>query len=328
MMDCEGCEGQRREARARYVAPGRQVPLSGFLNVDKPPGLTSHDVVDAIRRVVGQRKVGHAGTLDPMATGVLLVCLGQATRLAEYVMAGRKRYRATVVLGTTTDTYDADGQIVTSGGRTDFCSQELEHALSSFLGQTEQVPPAYSAIKRDGEPLYRLARQGKAVELVPRRVEFHEIVLLAWTPPALIIEVECSPGTYIRSLAHDLGQKLGSGAHLGALVRLRSGHFLLEDATSLSRLEEAFAHGQGEDYLLPMDEALLDWPAIAVGAEDARRISQGQAVRDSIRDDAPENDGSGHALWRAYSLDGEFLAIMDYDPETGVWRPKKVFASG
>ncbi|MGC9335197.1 MAG: tRNA pseudouridine(55) synthase TruB [Anaerolineae bacterium] len=328
MMDCEGCEGHRHQARARYVAPSRQVPLSGFLNVDKPPGLTSHDVVDAIRRVVGQRKVGHAGTLDPMATGVLLICLGKATRLAEYLMAGRKRYRATAILGMTTDTYDADGQIVTSGGRTEFSSQELEQALSSFLGQVEQVPPAYSAIKRGGQPLYRLARQGKSVDLLPRPVEFYEIVLLDWTPPALVIEVECSPGTYIRSLAHDLGQKLGSGAHLGALVRLRSGHFRLEDATSLSRLEEAFEHGQGEDYLIPMDEALLDWPAMVVGAEDARRISQGQAVRDTVHDGVPKDDGSGHALWRAYSLDGEFLAIMDYDPETGVWQPRKVFASG
>jgi tRNA pseudouridine55 synthase len=324
MADCENCPKHQGQVRARYVAPKREMPLSGILSVDKPPGLTSHDVVDVIRRVTGQRKVGHAGTLDPMATGVLLVCLGQATRVAEYLMAGRKRYRATIVLGSTTDTYDAEGQVLESSGRTDFERHELERALETFSGQIEQVPPIYSAIKRDGQPVHRLARQGKAVELEPRPVEFYEIVVLDWTPPALVIEVECSSGTYIRSLAHDLGQELGSGAHLGALVRLRSGQFRLEDAVSLARLEEAFEHGEGEHYVLPMDEALLDWPAVVVDADQARRISQGQAIHRAVSED---NDDGG-SLWRAYSLDGDFLAIMSYDPECGVWQPKKVFASG
>ncbi|MCL7451651.1 MAG: tRNA pseudouridine(55) synthase TruB [Anaerolineae bacterium] len=324
MAGCENCPKHPTQPPARYVAPKREVPLTGILNVDKPPGLTSHDVVDVIRRVTGQRKVGHAGTLDPMATGVLLVCLGQATRVAEYLMAGRKRYRATIILGRTTDTYDAEGQVVASGGRTDFERDELDQALAAFVGPIEQVPPAYSAIKRDGQPMYRLARQGQAVELEPRPVEIHEAVLLDWASPALVIEVECSSGTYIRSLAHDLGQALGSGAHLGALVRLRSGHFRLEDAASLARVEEAFEHGQGERYLLPMDEALLDWPAVVVGAGDARRIAQGQAIYEGLSQD----DGGSSSLWRAYSLDGEFLAIMSYDPQTGAWQPKKVFASG
>jgi tRNA pseudouridine55 synthase len=305
------------------VAPKREIPLVGILNVDKPPGLTSHDVVDVVRRVAGQRKVGHAGTLDPMATGVLLLCLGHATRVSEYLMAGRKRYRATVMLGSTTDTYDADGQVLESGGCIDFEREELERVLASFTGQIDQMPPAYSAIKRDGQPAHKLARQGKPVELEPRPVEIYEIAVLDWTPPALLLEVECSPGTYIRSLAHDLGQRLGSGAHLGALVRLRSGHFRLEEAVSLSRLEEAFEHGEGERYLLPMDEALLDWPAVVVDADQARRIGQGQAIERVAAED--DEDGSG--LWRAYSLDGDFLAIMDYDPKSGVWQPKKVFAS-
>jgi tRNA pseudouridine55 synthase len=324
MPNCENCPKRQGEARARYVAPKREIPLVGILSVDKPPGLTSHDVVDVIRRVTGQRKVGHAGTLDPMATGVLLVCLGQATRLSEYLMAGRKRYRATVMIGSTTDTYDADGQVLQSGGRIDFARHELEQALAGFAGQIEQVPPAYSAIKRNGQPAHRLARQGKPVQLEPRPVEIFEIEVLDWTPPALLFEVECSSGTYVRSLAHDLGQQLGSGAHLGALVRLRSGRFRLEEAASLARLEEAFAHGEGERYLLPMDEALLDWPAVVVDAGQARRIAQGQAI-ERVSD---EDDGDGSSLWRAYSLDGDFLAIMDYDPHSGVWKPKKVFVSG
>ncbi len=304
----------------RWVAPRRQVPLSGLLNVDKPPGATSHDVVDAIRRVSGQRKVGHAGTLDPLATGVLLVCLGQATRVSEYLMAGPKRYRATIVLGTTTDTYDADGRAVTRGGRTDFQREEIEEALQQFVGRIEQVPPMYSAIKRNGQPLYRLAREGETVDRPPRPVEVREFTLVDWTSPILIAEVDCSPGTYVRSLAHDLGQQLGSGAHLAALVRLRSGRFSLEQAASLERLEEAFKHGQEYQFLIPMDEALLDWPAMLVNADEARRIAQGQAIDG---DASASCDGSG--LCRAYSLNGEFLAIMERLKTSQSWRPKKVF---
>jgi tRNA pseudouridine55 synthase len=322
MTDCADCPKAQSRPRSRWVAPRRDTPLSGILNVDKPSGMTSHDVVDEIRHLAGQRKVGHAGTLDPMATGVLLVCLGAATRVAEYLMQGRKRYRATVVLGTTTDTYDAEGKIVSSGGASDFARSEIEVALTRFVGPIEQVPPMYSAIKRKGRPLYELARQGKTVERPPRPVEIEAIELLDWAPPALSIEVACSPGTYIRSLAHDLGQQLGSGAYLDTLVRLSSGHFALEDATSLDRLAEAFEHGEEDRYLLALDEAFLEWPAAIVGADAARRIVHGQAVNleGSIRSE------TGGTMARAYDLDGSFLAILRHDDESGQWRPKKVFA--
>jgi tRNA pseudouridine55 synthase len=334
MPDCANAGLRAAESRAcpkcrprpgqRWVAPKRDVPLSGILNVDKPPDLTSHDVVAAVRRVAGQRKVGHAGTLDPMATGVLLVCLGQATRVAEYLMASHKRYRATIVLGTSTDTYDAEGEILTSDGRIDFDQAKIEAALATFVGRIQQVPPMYSALKRDGEPLYKLARQGKTVAREPREVDIAELRLLDWTPPSLIIEVDCSSGTYIRSLAHDLGQRLDSGAHLARLVRLSSGRFSLEEATSLERVEEIFEHGQESHYLLPIDEALLDWPALIVGAQDAQRIVQGQAVQGE-----PPVDGGGveSFLCRAYNIDGDFVAIMAYDPTAALWRPKKVFGS-
>lgn len=322
MTDCADCPRVQDRQRQRWVAPRREVPLSGILNVDKPPGMTSHDVVDAIRRVSGQHRVGHAGTLDPMATGVLLICLGRATRVAEYLMAGRKRYRATILLGITTDTHDADGRIVSSDGPTDFDQEEIEAALAGFVGHIEQIPPMYSAIKRDGQPLYKLARQGKTVDREPRSVEIDEIILLDWTSPVLIVEVTCSTGTYIRSLARDLGQHLGSGAHLAALVRLSSGRFDLEEAVSLERLEEAFYHGEEDLYLLPLDEALLDWPAMVCGKEDARRIAQGQTVSGA----PPVMGGKRSALCRAYSLDGDFLAIMTYDADSERWRPKKVFA--
>jgi tRNA pseudouridine55 synthase len=286
--------------------------------------MTSHDVVDAVRRMAGQRKVGHAGTLDPMATGVLLLCLGQATRVAEYLMAGRKRYRATVVLGTSTDTYDAEGEITHSGGRTDFDLSEIEIALSRFVGRTEQVPPMYSALKKDGQPLHKLARQGQVVERAPRPVVIDQLELLDWSPPSLILELTCSPGTYVRSLAHDLGQELGSGAHLAALVRLASGRFTLAEAVSLQRLEEAFRHQQEERYLLPLDEAFLDWPALILGTADARRVTQGQSVSKVSPSGSQE---VGQALSRAYGPDGDFLAIMTYDSASAQWRPKKVFTT-
>lgn len=322
MPDCVECPNRKPQNARLWRAPQRQTPLSGILNVDKPPGMTSHDVIQALRRVVGQRRIGHAGTLDPMATGVLLVCLGDATRVSEYLMAGRKRYRATIVLGMTTDTYDAEGQVVDLGGKTDWSRAEIEAALAPFVGRINQTPPVYSAIKQKGQPLHKLARQGQTVDVKPRPVEIDDIALLDWTPPSAIVEVTCSPGTYIRSLAHDLGQALGCGAYLGNLVRLSSGRFGLEEAVSLERLEEAFEHGEGESYLLPLDEALLDWPAVVVGAQDAQRILHGQAV--AARPPARESDEGQWA--RIYSLEGDLMAIAVYDSAAQAWQPKKVFA--
>lgn len=322
MSDCSNCPRADAQRRLHWRAPRRSVPLSGILNVDKPPQMTSHDVVDAVRRMVGQRKVGHAGTLDPMATGVLLVCLGQATRVAEYLMAGRKIYRATIVLGKTTDTYDAEGEIVSIDGRTDFSREEIETTLADFVGRSEQVPPMYSALKRDGQAMYKLARQGRTVELDPRPIEIDKLSLLDWTSPHVTVEVTCSPGTYVRSLAYDLGRRLGSGAYLASLVRLSSGRFTLEDSATLERLEEAFRHGVEHDYLIPLDEALLDWPAMVVGVDDARRVVQGQA----IHGDPCLAGGDGNEFCRVYALEGDFLAIVRYHPQTGLWRPRKVFA--
>lgn len=324
MSNCADCPRAQGVPNQKWIAPKRDMPLSGILNVDKPPDVTSHDVVDAVRRMAGQRKVGHAGTLDPMATGVLLVCLGQATRVSEYLMAGRKRYRATIVLGTSTDTYDAEGEIAQSGGRTDFDRSEIEIVLSRFMGQIEQVPPMYSALKRQGQPLYKLARQGEVVAREARPVEIDHLELVDWTPPALVLELICSPGTYVRSLAHDLGQNLGSGAHLAALVRLASGRFTLEEAVSLQRLEEAFQHHEVERYLLPLDEAFLDWPALILGSADARRVSHGQAV---ARESSSLTHERAQVLSRAYGPDGDFLAIMAYDSASGLWWPKKVFSA-
>jgi len=330
MPDCSDCPQKRPGFRGRWVAPRREVALSGIVNVDKPVGMTSHDVVDAVRRMAGQRKVGHAGTLDPLASGVLLVCLGQATRVVEYLMAGRKSYRSTILLGQTTTTYDVEGEVVASGGRTDISQAEIEAALAGFLGPIEQVPPVYSALKQQGQPLYKLARQGKEVEPLPRAVQIHGLELLEWVSPTLTVQVTCSPGTYVRSLAHDLGQRLGSGACLAGLVRLRSGRFSLEEAVSLDRLEEAFQHGQEADYLLPIDEALLDLPALILSQADTQRIVQGQFLgfhnsEPSIQN--PKSKIQNGMECRAYSSAGDLVAILAYDAAILSWRPRKVFAA-
>ena len=301
--------------------------ISGILNIDKPAGWTSHDVVGRVRRVLGLRRVGHAGTLDPMATGVLLVCVGQATRLSEYLMAGRKTYRAVIRFGIETDTYDMDGAIVATEpasvyrGASEYgvalTASALEPLLASFVGKTQQQPPAFSAIKDGGVPAYRKARQGRVVELQPREVTIHTIRLLDWQPPDLTVEVTCEPGTYIRSLAHDLGQAAGCGATLAALVRLRSGQFGIEDAIGLDTLEKVVATGQLSTHLHPMREALAGFTPVPVDQETASELTFGRAIACT----APPLAATGYAI----STEGDVLAMLRYEPDRQQWQPFRVF---
>ena len=300
----------------------------GILNLDKPRGPTSHDIVNRIRALTGVRRVGHAGTLDPLATGVLLVCVGRATRVVEYLMAGQKIYRARVRLGISTDTYDAEGQVVAEAepgfepSRT-----QVEAALAQFRGTITQIPPAYSAIKHKGTPLHRLARQGVDVEQIirskARQVEISRLELTAWDPPHCTLETACSSGTYIRSLAHDLGQALGCGAHLAGLVRLASGKFRQQDAITPEQLAQAAAENRWPDLLHPIEIALAHLPALHLDAGAAWRICSGQTVEagecEGVR-------GEGALLARAFGPEKAFLALVTFDSEAGVWRPHKVFA--
>jgi len=288
--------------------------LSGILNINKPTGMTSHDVVARVRRLTGQKKVGHAGTLDPMAQGVLLLCLGQATRVAEYLMDGDKVYEALVRLGVSTDTYDAEGK-VTSESPVNATRTQVEEVLSDFVGTIQQTPPVYSAIKHEGTPLYRLARRGQPVSPQPRPVEIHALTLQEWSPPDLRIEVQCGKGTYIRSLAHDVGQRLGCGAHLAGLTRTASGHFRLEGAITLASLAEAFARGDGPALLQPLDVALQHLPMVTVETVTERAVAYGQRIQ---LPDAPQA-----AVCRAYAQDGRLLALLRRQPDG--WQPHKVF---
>lgn len=298
----------------RTAPAGNQ--LSGILNIDKPAGLTSHDVVRRVRKLLRQPKAGHAGTLDPAATGVLLVCVGQATRLTEYLMHGRKEYRAVVHFGLTTNTYDAEGEVVASREIGDLSRAEIETALQTFVGRIEQVPPAFSAIKKGGQPAYKIARRGQQIDLPPRPVQIDSIELLAWEKPQATIRVRCHAGTYIRSLAHDLGQRLGAGAHLAALSRTASGEWRLEDAITLEALAAAVEAGTVAEVLHPPDAAVQALPAVSLTEADAQRVLFGQQI-------ALEAPNQADAA-RAYTPDGEFVAILAA-AGPGLWQPRKVF---
>jgi tRNA pseudouridine55 synthase len=291
--------------------------VSGVLVVDKPIGLTSHDVVQVIRRGTGIRRAGHTGTLDPRASGVLVVLIGPAVRLSEYVSASDKRYQATIRLGSSTDTYDADGIATRSTVSVDSITEErFNEVLEQFIGEIEQVPPPYSAIKVKGRKAYEMAREGEEVDLTPRKIQVYTLEVLEWAPPEVVIDVYCSSGTYVRSLANDLGNTLGCGAHLVGLRRTKSGRFTLRDAVPLRRLQEGFDAGDWYRHLIPAAEALADWPIVELSADAVELIRHGHRV--------PAESGSvGWA--RGISEQGDLVALLEFDPEASEWQPRKVF---
>ena len=289
----------------------------GVIVVDKPEGPTSHKVVSIVRRGTGVRKVGHAGTLDPRASGVLVLCLGPATRLSEYLSSSTKSYEARIRFGESTETYDAEGETTSSAGEVP-TEVQIESALEMFRGEIQQVPPPYSAIKLQGKKAYELAREGKPVKLDPRSVTVYELTKLQYEPPELSVRVECSAGTYIRSLAHDLGQALSTGAHLSALRRLRAGPFGLEDAVSLEELQEAMRRGEWQALMRPASEALPDLPIVTVEEAELERIRNGLRI--------PSKDGAT-GMARALDPGGELVAILVSAENGQEWQPRKVFLS-
>ncbi len=294
--------------------------VDGILNINKPAGRTSFDIVTLVRKLSGERKVGHAGTLDPDATGVLPICLGQATKVIQFLMNSNKSYRAEIELGVSTDTYDSSGRVTLRTDTSFLTKEKVEEALLTFHGTIKQTPPMYSAVRYKGKHLYELARAGIELEREPRKAEIFRLEILDWQPPLVTIEVECSKGTYIRSLAHDLGQLLGCGSHLKSLVRLRSGAFDLKDAVALSQLEDSFRHGLWQELLYPIDAVFADLMAVIVDEGDERAIRNGRPL--SLGGRGSANGGR----CRAYSIDGRFLAILHFKPEKGLWQPEKVFS--
>lgn len=292
-------------------------PLHGLILVDKPGGWTSHDVVAVARRITGQRRIGHTGTLDPMATGLLVLCLGQATRLVEYLAGHDKRYTGEVVLGRTTSTDDAEGETLTEAPAPDIDPGMLRELERRFTGEILQVPPAVSAIKVGGRRAYAVARAGGEPRLEPRRVVIRRLVLELRAPGRLGLDIHCGAGTYVRSLARDIGVFLGCGAHLGALRRHTAGPFSVEDAITLERLEDLRARGEVESALRPPDEGMVAHDAAILGAEGAARFGHGVA---HVSRAGAERAA---ATARVYSGAGAFLGVGQVS-SSGEIRPLKV----
>jgi len=286
--------------------------LHGVLTVDKPAGMTSHDVVDRIRRAARMRRVGHTGTLDPMATGVLPLCLGRATKIAQFLLAEDKEYEVEMLLGRVTDSQDITGRVVETREVEAIDQARVEAVFSRFVGPLMQVPPMVSAKHHQGRRLYELARQGVVVERPPRPVTIWQLELSSLRLPYVAFRVHCSKGTYIRTLCHDLGQVLGSGGAMSALVRTRCGSFTLEDAAPLSELAGREAI---QRRLRSMDEALSRYPAVVLQPGAARRVIQGQAIaREQLHSwDRPFKAGQ---LVRLHAPGGRLFALAEAGLDT------------
>lgn len=278
------------------------------------------DVLRRLKRASHQKKVGHGGTLDPAATGVVPVCFGQATRLMSYVVDGDKEYVGTVELGVVTDSYDSEGEVVSTQPVPDLDTDAIQEYLLAFIGDIEQVPPMYSALKQDGKRLYDLARQGVTVERKPRKLKVYGIEIIDWQSPLLTIKVHCGKGFYMRSLAFDIGSTVGCGGYLKSLRRIRNGKFDIEDAIPLDEAEEIFESGDWASVLESPDSVIDHLPAVIVGKESEMLIRDGRPL--------PYRSSSGFGNTtgcRAYSVDGRFLAMMRFDIATKRWWPDKVF---
>ena len=296
---------------------------AGILNINKPRGMTSFAIVSLVRRLTGIRRVGHAGTLDPIAEGVLPVCLGSATRIVEYLVSEPKSYRAVIRLGEATDTYDSEGAVTATGDPSAVTREQVEARLREFVGEIDQLPPMYSAVKFAGQPLYRYARAGKEAPRQARRVSIYRLELRRFEPPLVEIELEVGRGAYVRTLAYDLGERLGCQAHLSELTRLRSGPFRVEDALSPEQLEAAAKAGTWEELLAPADRVLEAWYAALLAERHSRDVRQGRTV--VLEPAGPQlQDLPPDTLCRAYSESGDFLAILRYRG-ADTWHPERVF---
>ena len=286
--------------------------MNGILNVLKPPGMTSHDVVSFVRRMYGLKKVGHAGTLDPAAAGVLPVFLGSATRLIEYTTDASKSYRAEITFGYETDTGDDTGNVTATGPVIGIEEKKLNAVLSQFRGSITQIPPVYSAIKKDGKKLYELARAGIAVEVAPRQVIIEKLELVRQEPGKLVIDVDCSKGTYIRTLCQDIGRALGCPATMSFLIRTRVGFFCLEQAVTLEEIAE-----NKNQVLLPLELSVKHLPTVFLNSLDSKAFCQGKALSVSAK---------AESTLAVYTSDGVLLGIGSYNKGAALLKPQKVLS--
>ena len=309
--------------------------VHGVLNINKSAGMTSHDVVDAVRRLYHVRKVGHTGTLDPRGTGVLPICVGRATKIAQFLTTADKEYEMVVHLGVTTDTQDADGKVI-GEAEVRVTQQQVEEALKDFVGEIQQVPPLFSAKRVRGERLYKVARRGEDVPRQPVTIHIYAIRLTSFSPPFVGLWVHCSKGTYARTLCNDLGKKLGCGAHLYSLVRIRAGRFELKDTLSLSDLATLVVAGRGEEPLISVEMALSHLPAVRVLPEASHRVLHGSPVTAAQVVSVPPEVKKG-TLVRILGFRRQLLSLatatvdaaefVRVDPRRAVLTPVRVFSS-
>ncbi|MCS1351273.1 tRNA pseudouridine(55) synthase TruB [Mechercharimyces sp. CAU 1602] len=297
----------------------------GVIPVIKPSGMTSHDVVAVVRRLAGQKRVGHTGTLDPDVVGILPICLGQATRIVEYIQDLPKRYRGTLVIGKATDTQDASGEVIAEQKVPPLAAAQIEELFHHFTGEIEQIPPMYSAVKVNGKRLYELARAGEEVERKPRKATIYELTMhgLEQGSEQCIIhfDVLCSRGTYVRTLCVDMGAHLGYPAHMSHLERVESGPLRIEDGITLAQLEEVAVAGEWADVLLSPDQLLGHFPSLIVAEADQMDVLNGL----SLFSDDPMD--TYHPLYRVYSENGNFCGIYRWIDEH-MAKPEKVFRDG
>lgn len=291
---------------------GRDV--HGVLLLDKPPGMSSNQAVQRVRHLLGARKAGHTGSLDPFATGMLPLCLGEASKTAAFLLDASKTYLATARLGTATNTGDIEGEVIRTENVPNLSVLEIEEALASFSGRISQVPPMFSALKHQGQPLYKLAREGRTVERASREVTIHHIKLLDWNSPLLTFEVRCSKGTYIRTLAEDIAARLGTCGHLRSLRRLAVEPFDTGAMVGLDVLEQAVRAGGAEAMLLPLDAGLTSWPGVQLDAESAMRFRRGN----------PVSGGNSEGRVRVLGPDGRIIGLGEVR-QHGVLHANRVF---
>ncbi len=275
--------------------------LNGVLLLDKPSGFTSNGILQKVRKLYDAKKAGHTGSLDPSATGMLPVCFGEATKLCAYMLDAEKTYRVSALLGVTTDTEDADGQVLTQTTVPEITEQQLSEVVASFKGEQLQVPPAYSAIKKGGVRSYKLAREGRAVELEPRKIDVKAIALTAFEGDVFTLELRVSKGTYIRSIVRDIGERFGCGAHVTLLRRLSVSPF---DAQTMVSIEQIQSAGNADDFLRPTDDVIADWPSLTIDDETALKFRHGSKPDYS----APDTEHADE-LFRVYNSDNFFLGL-------------------
>lgn len=296
--------------------------INGIINIHKEAGFTSHDVVAKMRGICGQKKIGHTGTLDPQATGVLPVCLGSATKLCDLLTDKDKEYVAELLLGQITDTQDVTGRVLEERP-VEVSEEEVRQAVMSFVGEYDQVPPMYSALKVNGKKLYELAREGKEVERRARPVRILEIEILAMQLPVVTMRVACSKGTYIRTLCADIGEKLGCGGTMKSLVRTRVERFELKNAVTLGELQKLRDEGALEQVVLPVDLCFEECPALHVQEKWQKLLENGNAFH---ANQTMENVTCEPGQWvRIYRADNRFAGIYAYDKERGWYKPVKMF---